>query len=84
MDTLQYRPKQQLWRPDSQRSLLVPNKADTSGQIWCGQGPPQPNPMVVERFSQVISQLFQQVYLHALWQAERLLHPICQLLLYLF
>ncbi len=40
--------------------------------------------MVVERFSQVISQLFQQVYLHALWQAERLLHPICQLLLYLF
>ncbi|DBA72595.1 hypothetical protein WJX79_001855 [Trebouxia sp. C0005] len=54
------RPKQQLWRPDSQRSLLVPNKADTSGQIWCGQGPPPPNPMVVERFSQVISQLFQQ------------------------
>ncbi len=40
--------------------------------------------MVVERFSQVISQLFQQVYLHALWQAERLLHPTCQLLLYLF
>ena len=55
------RPKQQLWRPDSQRSLLVPDKADASGQIWCGQGPPPPNPMVVERFSQVISQLFQQV-----------------------
>ena len=34
MNTLQHRPKQQLWRPDSQRSLLVPNKADTSGQIW--------------------------------------------------
>ena len=55
------RPKQQLWRPDSQRSLLVPDKADGSGQIWCGQGPPPPSPMVVERFSQVISQLFQQV-----------------------
>ncbi len=57
------RPKQQLWRPDSQRSLLVPDKADASGQIWCGQGPPPPSPMVVERFSQVISQLFQQVHL---------------------
>ena len=27
----------------------------------CGQGPPPPNPQVVERFQQVISQLFQQV-----------------------
>jgi ATP-dependent Clp protease, protease subunit len=28
--------------------------------IVCGQGPQPPNPMVVERFSQVISQLFNQ------------------------
>lgn len=54
------RPKSRLWRPDSQRSLLVPDKADASGRIWAGQGPQPPNPMVVERFSQVISQLFQQ------------------------
>lgn len=54
------RPKSQLWRPDSERSLLIPSKADSSSQVWCGQGPPPPNPMVVERFSQVISQLFQQ------------------------
>ena len=30
-------------------------------QIYCGQGPAPPSPMVVERFQQVISQLFQQV-----------------------
>ena len=41
--------------------MLVSTRADAAGQIWCGQGPPPPNPMVVERFSQVISQLFQQV-----------------------
>ena len=35
-------------------------------QIWCGQGPQPPNPMVVERFQQVVSQLFQQVNLTAL------------------
>ena len=29
-------------------------------QIYCGQGPSPPSPMVVERFQQVISQLFQQ------------------------
>ena len=34
-------------------------------QIWCGQGPQPPNPMVVERFQQVVSQLFQQVSLTA-------------------
>lgn len=76
------RPKQQLWRPDSQRSLLVPDKADASGHVWCGQGPPPPNPMVVERFSQVISQLFQQVHqINAImnWRSlsGRLCHIAC-------
>ena len=33
-------------------------------QIYCGQGPAPPSPMVVERFQQVISQLFQQVPVH--------------------
>ena len=28
--------------------------------IYAGQGPPPPSPLVVERFQQVISQLFQQ------------------------
>ena len=60
-EAVAFRPKSQLWRPDSERSLLIPSKADSSSQVWCGQGPPPPNPMVVERFSQVISQLFQQV-----------------------
>ena len=34
---------------------------DVSNLVICGQGPPPPNPAVVERFQQVISQLFQQV-----------------------
>eukprot|EP00891_Asterochloris_glomerata_P004629 jgi/Astpho2/4629/Aster-00202 len=51
---------QQLWRPQKEQSMHVSSSADAAGQIWCGQGPPPPNPMVVERFSQVISQLFQQ------------------------
>ena len=50
-----------LWRPQEEQSMHVSSSADAAGQIWCGQGPPPPNPMVVERFSQVISQLFQQV-----------------------
>lgn len=29
--------------------------------IYAGQGPPPPSPLVVERFQQVISQLFKQV-----------------------
>lgn len=28
--------------------------------IFCGQGPPPPNPLVMERFQSVVSQLFQQ------------------------
>lgn len=34
---------------------------DVSNLVIAGQGPPPPNPAVVERFQQVISQLFQQV-----------------------
>ena len=34
---------------------------DVSNLVIGGQGPPPPNPAVVERFQQVISQLFQQV-----------------------
>ncbi|EIE20718.1 hypothetical protein COCSUDRAFT_37603 [Coccomyxa subellipsoidea C-169] len=42
----------QIWTPTSQR--------DVSNLVIAGQGPPPPNPAVVERFQQVISQLFQQ------------------------
>ena len=41
------------------------SKLGAEQQIWCGQGPQPPNPMVVERFQQVVSQLFQQVSLMA-------------------
>ncbi|CAL5220026.1 g1972 [Coccomyxa viridis] len=41
-----------IWTPTSQRNV--------SDLVICGQGPPPPNPQVVERFQQVISQLFQQ------------------------
>lgn len=30
------------------------------GKIVCSQGPPPPNPLVIERFQSVVSQLFQQ------------------------
>jgi ATP-dependent Clp protease protease subunit len=50
-----------LWRPDSQRSIVFDkSQLDAEQQIWCGQGPQPPSPMVVERFQQVVSQLFQQ------------------------
>ena len=39
-------------------------RRDVSKLVICGQGPPPPNPQVVERFQQVISQLFQQVCRH--------------------
>ncbi|KAK9845334.1 hypothetical protein WJX81_003678 [Elliptochloris bilobata] len=42
----------QLWTPSSHR--------DVGRLVVCQQGPPPPNPLVVERFQQVISQLFQQ------------------------
>ena len=37
---------------------------DVGGLVVCQQGPPPPNPLVVERFQQVISQLFQQACAH--------------------
>ena len=40
-------------------------RRDVSGLVVCQQGPPPPNPLVVERFQQVISQLFQQVRPHS-------------------
>eukprot|EP00884_Botryococcus_braunii_P020488 jgi/Botrbrau1/7122/Bobra.0143s0002.2 len=54
-----------LWTPRrsdlvSQSRYEVVSRNDPSRWIVCGQGPPPPNPMVVERFQQVISQLFQQ------------------------
>ena len=36
-------------------------RRDVSRLVVAQQGPPPPNPLVVERFQQVISQLFQQV-----------------------
>ena len=39
---------------------------DVGGLVVCQQGPPPPNPLVVERFQQVISQLFQQARAHSL------------------
>ena len=39
-------------------------RRNVSKLVICGQGPPPPNPQVVERFQQVISQLFQQVCRH--------------------
>ncbi|KAK9836603.1 hypothetical protein WJX74_004165 [Apatococcus lobatus] len=49
-----------LWLPRAERRVEFPNKQSEDRQIICGQGPPPPSPMVVERFQQVISQLFQQ------------------------
>eukprot|EP00873_Tetraselmis_striata_P029883 jgi/Tetstr1/450147/TSEL_037189.t1 len=48
----------QLWRPDSGRKLELGSKDEF--QVWAGQGPPPPSPIVMERFQSVISQLFQQ------------------------
>lgn len=33
---------------------------DCNPPVQCNQGPPPPNPLVVERFQSVVSQLFQQ------------------------
>ncbi|PRW61527.1 ATP-dependent Clp protease proteolytic subunit chloroplastic [Chlorella sorokiniana] len=49
-----------LWTPQSQRSVDFPNRQSADSVIYAGQGPPPPSPLVVERFQQVISQLFQQ------------------------
>ncbi len=47
--------------PPPNHSVDFVSHNTSAGAIWAGQGPPPPNPMVVERFQQVISQLFQQV-----------------------
>lgn len=54
-----FRSNHNLWTPSSQRSVQF-SDTNQHPQIWAGQGPPPPSPLVVERFQQVISQLFQQ------------------------
>ena len=49
-----------LWTPNSQRGVDFSSKQAPEAQVWAGQGPPPPSPLVVERFQQVITQLFQQ------------------------
>ncbi|KXZ56052.1 hypothetical protein GPECTOR_2g1604 [Gonium pectorale] len=48
----------QLWTPSSEVKLAVSSR-DPHPPVVC-QGPPPPNPLVVERFQGVVSQLFQQ------------------------
>eukprot|EP00879_Flechtneria_rotunda_P011607 GHRR01012124.1.p1 GENE.GHRR01012124.1~~GHRR01012124.1.p1 ORF type:complete len:136 (+),score=18.20 GHRR01012124.1:92-499(+) len=48
-----------LWTPASQIRMDVSSKS-RQPMITCNQGPPPPNPLVVERFQNVVSQLFQQ------------------------
>jgi hypothetical protein len=66
-----------LWTPTSQRSVEFGNSAAPENVIYAGQGPPPPSPMVVERFQQVISQLFQQVSGHILQLQRSTLPPAC-------
>mmetsp|Transcript_6439 Transcript_6439/g.12741 ORF Transcript_6439/g.12741 Transcript_6439/m.12741 type:complete len:256 (+) Transcript_6439:48-815(+) len=47
-----------LWVPTSERQTGLDSREDN--MIWAGQGPPPPSPFVIERFQQVVSQLFQQ------------------------
>lgn len=54
------RPSNKIWTPVSQREASFDSVQDSQNQIWAGQGPPPPSPLVVERFQQVVSQLFQQ------------------------
>ena len=55
------RPQPGLWTPTSQRGVDFPSRVAPERLVYAGQGPPPPSPLVVERFQQVISQLFQQV-----------------------
>ncbi|KAI8467319.1 MAG: Clp protease-domain-containing protein [Monoraphidium minutum] len=48
-----------LWTPSSEVKLAV-SSVDSRPPVVCGQGPPPPNPLVVERFQGVVSSLFQQ------------------------
>lgn len=50
--------RSQLWVPSSEVKLAV-NSRDPHPPVVC-QGPPPPNPLVIERFQGVVSQLFQQ------------------------
>ncbi len=49
-----------LWTPTSQRQAVFDSREDPNNLIYAGQGPPPPSPLVIERFQQVVSQLFQQ------------------------
>ena len=49
-----------LWTPTSQRGVQFNDSVGPESVIYAGQGPPPPSPLVVERFQQVISQLFSQ------------------------
>jgi hypothetical protein len=46
------------------RRLDLGSRTQHPQVIW-GQGPPPPNPLVMERFQGVVSQLFQQVRPHS-------------------
>lgn len=55
-----------LWTPQprgltSQRGVEFSDRLAPEAVVYAGQGPPPPSPLVVERFQQVISQLFTQV-----------------------
>lgn len=49
-----------LWTPSSQRGVEFSSNLSADKRIYANQGPPPPSPLVVERFQQVVSQLFQQ------------------------
>lgn len=52
--------QQRVWVPSNQRKVDFSSRQAPETAIYAGQGPPPPSPIVVERFQQVISQLFQQ------------------------
>lgn len=49
-----------LWTPESARPVTFSDTLSEDRRIYANQGPPPPSPFVVERFQQVVSQLFQQ------------------------
>lgn len=55
--------QQRVWVPSNQRKVDFSSRQAPEAVVYAGQGPPPPSPIVVERFQQVISQLFQQVRL---------------------
>ncbi|KAG7668566.1 hypothetical protein Ndes2437B_g06968 [Nannochloris sp. 'desiccata'] len=52
--------KSNLWTPESSRAVQFTDALSADKKIYANQGPPPPSPFVVERFQQVVSQLFQQ------------------------